>query len=159
MVVSYRRVGTACPLQRGPIGFPETSVGHNNSKQRQSPKERRSHLHDGGRLKSRVSTIRADGRTGRQTDGNRGEKRFIFRSFPLHAYRLQITIYRTVTCVFFIWSTKEPSFDSRQGQRIFLPFRRSRVALGSNKPPIQWDPVTLPGIKQPECEADPSPPG
>jgi hypothetical protein len=68
MVVSYWRFGTAWPLKRGPIGFPETSEGHNNSKKRQSPKERWSHSHGGGSLKSRISTIRLDGRTGKQTD-------------------------------------------------------------------------------------------
>jgi len=45
-----------------------------------------------------------------------------------------------------------------QGQRIFLPFKTSGVALGSNQPPTQWGLGPLLGIKRPESEADRSPP-
>ena len=73
MVVSGRRFGTtyrshlprssspknaffltAWPLKMGPIDCPETSVRYYHSTLRKIPKERRSHLHLGGSLKSRI---------------------------------------------------------------------------------------------------------
>jgi hypothetical protein len=154
--VSYRRSGTARPVKSGPLGFPETSVGNYSSKQRKSPKEHRSHSHNVASLKLRTSTLSTDGRTGRQT-GIVGGKRLTF--FVAFHYEND-TIYRTrsITCVFFTWSTKESWFDSRQEQRIFLPFRTYRVTLGSNQTPTQWGPGPLLGIKRPACEPDRSPP-
>ena len=40
-------------LKMGPIGCPETSVQNYHPTLRNTPEERRSHLHDGGSLKSR----------------------------------------------------------------------------------------------------------
>jgi hypothetical protein len=52
-----------------------------------------------------------------------------------------------------------PGFDSRQGQEIFLFSIASRPALGPNQLLIQWvSGGCSPGVKQPECEADHSPP-
>jgi hypothetical protein len=42
------------PLKMGPISFPETSVQNCHSTLRHIPEERRSHLHGGGSLKSRM---------------------------------------------------------------------------------------------------------
>jgi hypothetical protein len=50
-------------------------------------------------------------------------------------------------------------FESRQGPGIFLFIIASRTALGSTQPPIQWVPGGLSlGVKQPQYEADHSPP-
>jgi hypothetical protein len=44
---------TTCPLKMGPIGCPEKSAWNYNSTLSKIPKERRSHSHRGGTLKSR----------------------------------------------------------------------------------------------------------
>jgi hypothetical protein len=50
-------------------------------------------------------------------------------------------------------------FDSRRGLGIFLFSTASRPALGPTQPPIRWVLRALsPGVKQPGCEADHSPP-
>ena len=41
-----------CPLKMGPMGCPETSVRNYHSTPRDIPKELKSHLYRGGRLKS-----------------------------------------------------------------------------------------------------------
>jgi hypothetical protein len=49
-------------------------------------------------------------------------------------------------------------FDSWHGLGILFTIM-SRMALGPTQPPIQWVLGTLSlGVKQPECEADHSPP-
>jgi len=160
--VSYRRSGTAWSLKKWPIGFPETSVWNYSSKQPKSPKNHRSHSHGDASLKLRISTIRADGRTdgrpGKQADRNSGEKRFTLCSFQLRKWHKPTDRNTSITCIFFIWPRKESWFDSKQGQRIFLPFKTSRLALGSNQPPTEWSLGPLLGIKRPECKADRSPP-
>ena len=168
MTFPYRRSGTsswtACPLKMRPIGFSETSVGNYNSKQCKSPKERRSHLQGGGSLKLHINTIRrnknscvrTDRRTGGQTDRNCGirDSFFVAYHYETDTRSLQIKIHKNITCVFSIRSTKESWFDSRQGKRVFLPFKMSRVALGSNQSLTLWVPGPLPGIKRPGCEGD-----
>jgi hypothetical protein len=43
--------------------------------------------------------------------------------------------------------------------KIFLFSTASRPVLGPTQPPIQWIPVVIsPGVEQPGCEADHSPP-
>jgi hypothetical protein len=45
---------TFWPLKMGPIGCPETSVQNYHSTLHNIPEERRSHLHRGGSLKTRM---------------------------------------------------------------------------------------------------------
>jgi hypothetical protein len=51
-----RKSWTSRPLKMKPIGCPETSVQSYHSMLRNIPKERRSHIHRGGSLKSRTLT-------------------------------------------------------------------------------------------------------
>jgi hypothetical protein len=54
---------------------------------------------------------------------------------------------------------RDIGFDSQQELEIFLFTMSSRMALGPTHPPIQWVAGTLSlGLKQPEREADHSPP-
>jgi hypothetical protein len=57
--ISAQRIGpifNGQALKMGPIGCPETSVRNCRSTLRKIPKERRSHLHRSGSLKSRIKT-------------------------------------------------------------------------------------------------------
>jgi hypothetical protein len=52
-------------------------------------------------------------------------------------------------------TTWESTFDSQQGQQIFLFSRASRPALRPTQPPIQWVPGSLPpAVKRPGRESD-----
>jgi hypothetical protein len=57
------------------------------------------------------------------------------------------------------WTTGVLGFDSRRKLGIFLFTTASRTALEPTQPPIQWVPATVSlGVKQPERDADHSPP-
>ena len=69
MVVLYRRFGTSCPLNMGPIGCPETSIEDYHSTLRNIPEERRSQLYSFFNLCTRWGGWLTP-RPGRFTPGN-----------------------------------------------------------------------------------------